>query len=254
MKILFLGTGPTTRVEGKGKNLRRNSSALLTFRKTNILIDCSRDFAEQAEVFGIKKIDLILQTHAHNDCSYGLGSQLREWMKQRNIKKIPVLLERQSWKRIQEDFKNLEHLEPVFFKPYQRININGLRVVPFRVEHSIQPGFPTVGFLFENKKFAYSEDVGSIPEESVKYVKNLNYWVLDGAMWFGRQIKGHLTVSETIRIAEENRTKTLIIIQAGHTYPKYSEAVEKIRQFHQEIYPNSKMKIILAYDGLVLTI
>jgi phosphoribosyl 1,2-cyclic phosphodiesterase len=78
MTLTFLGTGtshgvpmiactcPTCR-SADPRDTRTNASILLTVGTKRILVDCGRDFHQQALRQGIDNIDYLLLTHTHFD-------------------------------------------------------------------------------------------------------------------------------------------------------------------------------------------
>lgn len=251
MKIKFLGTGPSDPVP-ESKNGRTNSSLYITDNDYAFIIDCSDDFEKQAKRENINKIDFILQTHAHSDCMGGLASQIKNWMDAHNIKKMPLYCEKKTWNKITERVKEHDYLEPHFIDPGKTFRPEGkLSITPFRLKHSIQAGFPTVGYRF--KDVVYSEDVNKIPKYSEKYYKNADIIIFDAAMWFGDQIKGHHNVERALEKAKKYHPRKFILTQAGHTYPPHDKAEEEIEDYWKENKGRVETEIVLAKDGLTLS-
>jgi phosphoribosyl 1,2-cyclic phosphodiesterase len=251
MKVTFLGTGPSTGVP-KSKNGRTNSSVYVTGNDYAFVVDCSDDFEKQAEREDINRIDFILQTHAHSDAMGGLASQIKDWMDDHGQKKIPVYCEKKTWDKITERVKEHDYLEPNFIKTGEKFKPEGkLSVIPFRLKHSIQEGFPTVGFRFND--IVYSEDVDKIPEESEKYYKDADIIIFDAAMWFDDQIKGHHNVGRALDQAKKYHPKKFILTQAGRTYPSQDKAEDEIQEYWNKNRGRVETKIILAYDGLSIS-
>ena len=261
MKLYILGSGPTRIVERGGKNTRRNSSAILRYDNINILIDVPRQFKEQMRLFGkgIKKIDYIIFTHGHNDCTGG-WYQLRDWLRKHQNFRPVCFAERQTWKRLREDFKDTGFVDFKFFRAGEMIKLpKGMKIKTWRVPHSIQPGYPTCGFRFEykGKAIVYNEDVGEdLLKEKYKkvwkYYDNADAVIFDAAMYFDRQIKGHFNVENALKFLRQFNIKHIFLTQAGHTYPKYSQAVKEIKQYWDAIKRGSKAKVHLTYDGMII--
>lgn len=250
MKFTFLGTGPTEYVKGKGKNRRLNSSAFIQTQHANILIDVTPQFDIQSKK--IDRIDVILLTHGHKDAVNG-WYKLREWLKKKNNPRVTVLCEKETRDRILDDFKDVSFVDFKFFKPGTTIKIGNLRITPFRVIH-FEPfetdgkRFPTVGFRINN--LVYAEDMESIPPESEKYFENADVIIVDGAMWFGHQIRGHMNTEQALEIAKKFNPRYLLITQAGRTYPPYEKAQKIIEEKAREM--NIKSKVKLTYDGMTI--
>ena len=249
MKLIVLGSGPTEPVKGKGKNRRTNSSCYFEIKGSHFIIDVTPQFLEQVKANNIKRIDFVLFTHAHHDAIGGIP-QLIDWLTEQDVQTIDVYCEKQTWVKIKEKFKKIDLLKPHFIKPYEEFEVNGIKFLPIRVEHSIQPGFPTVAYRFND--VIYSEDLGEIPKESEKYFYNAKLWIIDAAMYFGKQIKGHQSVESALELVKKYEPKQALLIQAGHTYPDYETAKKEILEYWKQIRGDCSTKIMLAYDGMVL--
>jgi len=249
MKLIILGSGPTEPVRGEGKDRRTNSSCYFEIKNSKFIIDVTPQFTEQIKANNIKKIDFVLCTHAHHDVIGGIPN-LIHWLADQDIQTLDFYCEKQTWARIKENYKNIDLLKPHFIKPYEEFEVDGIKFLPIRIEHSIQPGFPTVAYRFND--IIYSEDLGEIPKESDKYFYNAKLWILDAAMYFGKQIKGHQSVETALGLIKKYEPKVAILIQAGHTYPKFEVAEKEILKYWEEIRRDCSTKVLLAYDGMTL--
>lgn len=178
----------------------------------------------------------MILTHLHADAAGGLKN-LNKWIK----KPIPVYTERSNFKRI----KNLKNLDFKEIKLGRVKSIGPFKVSAYRVKHGLTPGFPTVGYQID-KKLGYISDVGEIPNKNLKYFKNLKLLFLDGAIWFGRKMKGHLNVKEAVELSRLLNPKKTVLTQIGHGYPLYYQAVREINKIDK--------RIGLAYDGMKLKV
>lgn len=250
MKLVLIGTGPTEPVIGKGKNNRLNSGAVIEHEGTFIMIDAPQTLEEQAKKFNvIENVAHIILSHGHNDATLGISCF------DKIFDEKPIIhCEKETAERIREDIKE-PFAEFEYFEEGKEFMIDDLKILPFRVQHSIQPGFPCVGFRIrtENETMVYSEDVDSVPEENKKYY-NADVVVFDAAMWFGRQIKGHQSVETALEFLKQFDIKKIILTQAGHTYPNYDTAVKEIEEYWNNMPNKSKARILLAYDGMVTDI
>jgi len=246
LELIFLGTGPTKPVEGKGKDNRTNSS--LFIKGPNVLIDCTPQIEEQLkrEKIDPNEINSILITHAHRDACMGFPILDKLLTKKVTVYAPPKVL---ANKRLQKKFENLILKEIV---PYQQNEIEELKVIPFRVIHAeafpTGKSFPAYGYRFDS--IVYAEDMEKLPTNSKKYFENAKIIVADAAMYKG-QIRGHMNYKQTLELAKEFNPKTIILTQAGHEYPPYTQAQKEIEEYWKKI--GGKGKVILAYDGLTVS-
>jgi len=251
MKIVVLGSGPCVAIprkscrckacaharKPKSKSKRTRSSILVTKNHFNLLVDCSPDFLEQVEREKIKKIDAVILTHLHADAAGGLV-KLNKWTK----KEVAVYTERVNFKKIKK-YKNFKLNE---IKLDRTRKIGMFRVAAYRVKHGLTPGFPTVGYQID-KKLGYISDVGEIPKKNINKFKHLKLLFLDGAIWFGRKMKGHLNTGEAIELIKILNPRKTILTQIGHGYPPYHQAA-------REIAKQGDKNITLGYDGMKFSI
>lgn len=259
MTITFLGTGPSTGIPRKGcrcrvcrkggKSKRMRSSALVTHNRANVLIDAGPDVKAQLQREGVKRIDAVLLTHAHEDASGGM-KKLERWASEhQDGHSITVYAEQRTINIIKKRWKTPFPFIFRTVKPLSRIRAGGILVTPFRVSHSMTPGFPTLGFKI-GSRFVYASDVSDIPNASKNLIRGIHTLVLDGAMYFKHSIKSHLTVNESIRTASSLNVPNLILTQISHTYPPHEQAKRAIKSYlasQHALYPKT---VKLAYDGM----
>ncbi len=166
-------------------------------------------------------------------------------------KTIPtIFLERKTAQAIIKNFHRFKKFFKIeLLKPNRAIDIFGTRIIPFRVSHDFRKNFPALGFKI-GKNLIYASDFKKIPAPGLEYLKNVKIVILDGAMYFKKQIFSHQNTGEAIELAKKLKIKNLYLTQIGHTYPPHAEAEREIKKFWQKIKAGSKMKIFLAYDGL----
>lgn len=256
MKITILGSGPCAAIprracscptcrdaqRARSKSRRTRSSLLLEKRRANLLIDCGPDFLYQVKREKIKKIDAVILTHLHADAAGGLG-QLDRWLD----KPVFVYTEKVNAARLLKKYKKLKYIKFQFFDIGRVFRICGFAISARRVRHGLTPGFPTVGYIIDNK-LGYISDVGEIPESNLKYFKNLDVLFLDAAMWFGKGMKGHLNAGQAIALGKILRPKKLILTQIGHGFPPYERARREIAR--QARTAGFGGQVVLGFDGL----
>lgn len=254
--FLFLGTGPTLPIPRDGetnpeldedakkegsKSRRTRSSVYFEVNGLGYLIDPSLDFEEQIEKFGINRLDFVFLTHAHRDASGGLKKLIQRFPE------AQIFAEPEAARKV----KARDSIEFKYtpLKSGEKVLVGDVKVTPLRVYHSIQEGFPTLCFLLEfpnKKRVLYAEDFEEIPEESLKKIRDIDIAILDAAMWYGRQIRGHQNVESAIEWAKKIKPKALILTQLGYTYPPHDKAQEEVSKRTQ----NLPFPVYLAYDGL----
>ena len=85
------------------KNYRTRCSALISYSKTNILIDSSPDLRIQLIKNKVKNIDKIFYTHAHADQTHGINDLRIFYLK--NRKKISVYADKKTTNYLLKSFK-----------------------------------------------------------------------------------------------------------------------------------------------------
>lgn len=241
IKLTFLGTGPAFGVSGRGKDRRRESSALLSFGGKNILIDVSRDFGKQ--IAGIEKIAAVLLTHAHRDASGGMA-QLATWWQARYWDKLPIYALPETLGVVRRRFKRLDFAQLVPFSNQQDLKVAGLTVVPFRVRHSLTAGFPTVGFSFHldgKNILTYVSDVGRWNLPAQRLMSKAKCLVIDGAMW-DKKMAAHQAILKVLPRICVWGNERIIFTQVGKTVPRFAEANRVVKK--------QCSKAELAYDGM----
>lgn len=247
-KLLFLGTGSVGGVPGKGKTKRTETSTFIKTLKGNIFIDVSEDFSKQAKNPELRtsNIDAILITHGHRDAIGGI-SQLRNATKHQitsTKSQIPLYTLPRTIKIIKKRFKQLDHLKFYSLKPFKSFRLFGVKMIPFKVKHSIQKGFPTLGFKFlfpSGYKLTYISDTGGWSKKVQNLIQGSDLLVLDGAMW-GKRLIAHLDMKEIMPRAKNWEIKKLIFTQIGRTAPRYEILKKELRELWSKALP--------AYDGM----
>jgi len=257
MKVIFLGTGPSRSIpipahrdlscldakKQNSKSKRTRSSLFLNYHNLNLLIDISPDFLEQVKKNKIKRIDAALITHAHFD-AYGGLKDLNEWQKS----PLPIFCRKQTWQVITRRFNALKNLKFKEINPAKKFKINNLEILALQVYHSIinEKKFPTLAYKIND--LIYCSDIKKIPAKSLMSFKNIKTLILDGTMFFNKQIFSHLNTADAILLAQKLKVKNLYLTQVGHSYPPYKIAQSEINNFVKK--NKITTKVFLAFDGL----
>lgn len=224
-QLLFLGTGPAggTKRGQSGRSKRLESSALIKTGTHTILIDVTSHFALQSK--HIDSIDAILITHGHLDAIGGIG-QLRDWQRRQHKTNIPLYTFSETIEIIKKRFPT-DHLDFHPLIPYQPLSLFHFTITPLPVTHSLQAGFPTLGFSFaENGEslLAYASDTSGWNKKTEEFLKLAQTLIIDGAMWHMR-MPAHLEIPKILPILCTWSNKRIIFTQSAilHHHLKFSQ-------------------------------
>ena len=212
-KFILLGTGSSMgvpRIDGyfgkcdpkNKKNYRTRCSAMISFDKTNILIDTSPDLRTQILSQKIKTIDKVLYTHHHADQTHGINDLRVFFLK--NKKKIPVYADKITSKYLKENFsycfkKKYDYPPILELKKLQKnFNLgsykNRINVKTIPVKHGL---IDSIAYIF-NDKIAYLSDANKIYNKNIKDFKNLKYLIID-CLRFNKHL-AHFSFEEVIKL------------------------------------------------------
>ena len=256
MELLFLGTGTSHGVPVIGcdcevctsanpKNKRTRCSALIRLARgnTQILIDTSIDFREQALRHRITHIDAILFTHHHADHIFGLDDVRTFSDKQGRIEcYVPPFTEERLRTIFRYAFKapditdwgGLPRLDlNVIRGPF---DIGGHRVVPVTLPH----GRHTNVFGYRIGAMAYLTDCNAIPDEAMEHLGGLDVLVLDALR--PQPHPTHFSTGEAVAAAERINARRTFFTHICH------------RSDHDALAESLPEGIQPAYDGLVVKV
>lgn len=238
--ITFLGTGPTGGVKGQ----RLESSCLIETPLVNVLIDITRDFHQQSRK--ISTLDAVLITHAHLDAIGGMKDFIDFQIKKGGV--VPILSLPKTIAKIKTKFTKAQELLDLHqIQAGKKLQLGDLVITPFVVKHSIQQGFPTLGFhfLLNGKSFAYVSDVASWDKKAAKLMEKADLLIIDGAMW-GKKMVAHLDIKEILPKICKWPVKKIIFTQIGRSVPKHEILQKEIKKICPKALP--------AYDRMHLTL
>lgn len=266
MRLTFLGTGPDRAIPRSGhrdaacrdarhggKSRRSRSAALFRFADRRILFDAGPDILAQLARERVDDIDAVFLTHAHADAAGGLEILDRHLRKTSDHERVPVFTDRLTSAAIAAKHHRLGCLWFCPVGEFLPVSFAGTSLHPFPVRHSLQPGFPTRGYLVEQDGrplFAYASDVASLPWTTRGFLRGIPLLVLDGAMYLKKRMAAHLSAEQAIAIAQGLKAEKLILTQIGHSYPPHGIAEKEIKQYLRELRLESPASVRLAYDGL----
>ncbi len=234
--ILFLGTGPAGGVTRPGKTKRLESSVLLTTSYGSILIDVTQNFDVQSK--NITAVDAVLITHGHGDACWGIPA-LTKFVQSA----VPVYTLPKTIAIIKKRFITGETLTFHAAVPFQPFSLLGCTITPLSVAHSIQPGFPTLGFFVDmgRTSFVYMSDVAAWSKKVECFMRAADTLVIDGAMW-GVPMKSHQMIQELLPRICPWENKRIILTQIGNTAPPMEILREEVGRICTKAVP--------AYDGM----
>ena len=253
IKFRLLGTGSSMgvpRPDGffgncdpkNKKNYRTRCSALISFNKTNILIDTSPDLRQQLLDAKIKSIDGVLYTHFHADQTHGIND-LRPFYLNSGIK-IPVYCDKITSNYLKDNFsycfkKNYDY-DPILklHKLKKKIKIgmskNSLSIISIPVKHGL---IDSIAYII-NKKIAYVSDANEIYLKDIKHFKKLKYLIIDCLKF--KKHPSHFSLNEIINLSNKLKPKKTILTNL-HTDLDYDYLIE--------ILPKN---ILPGFDGLTI--
>lgn len=228
----FLGTGPAGGRPGHGRSRRLESSAAITGDDTTILVDVTRDFAEQAR--RLATVDLALITHAHRDASGGLP-RLARWA----TAPLPVWSAPQTIATLAARHHRLGPLELEGARRARRWR--GFTITPIVVPHA--PDCTTLAWRIAHrgKVLVYASDLARLDPRLAR----CDLLILDGATW-KRRIFTHLEVASAARVVAEWPVGRVLFTQLGRSTPEHAQLDRWLRACDP--------RLGAAYDGLEVTV
>ena len=258
--LTFLGTGTSHGVPMIGcecptccsddpRDKRSNASLLLSVGRKNILVDCGRDFRQQALRQGLKDINYVLVTHTHFDHIAGLDD-LRVYSR-RERDSIPVL-------GLQEHLTYLKtYIFHYLFDGSAQVGggladlelialdshflLEGIMFEPLPVQHG---RLPVLGYKFLN--CAYISDASLIPEATLKRLYGLDILIIDALRY--RPHSTHFNLEQALRLIAELKPARSYLTHIAHDI-RHRELDEKLKDPDSEFYAPG---VEPAYDGLTL--
>lgn len=270
MKLIFLGTGPDKPIPRPGhhdalcqdarrgtKSRRTRSAALIMDSGRRILIDSGPDISAQLAREKIADIDAVFLTHAHADAAGGIKLLDIYLNRRSDHDRIPVFTDKLTASKLADKFRDLKRLWFFPVENFLPIDIGKISVHPFPVAHSLQPGFPTRGYLIkrgEIPSLAYASDVSSLPWTTKRFLDGVPLLVLDGAMYLKKKMTAHLSVEQAVAVAERLKAEKLMLTQIGHSYPPHGIAEKEIKKYLRDSGIEYPKTIRLAFDGLEINL
>lgn len=255
MKITILGSGGAygtpvaTNKYGNininnPRNIRTRSSLLLEDNGSKLLIDCGPDFRQHTISNNVENIDSVFVSHDHADHIMGIWeltniasknkSEIKIWS-EKNIldiikSRFPFVF-REGFHEIGEGRITLNEI-----KLYEELKLNpiNLSITPLKFIHK---AINSYGFKYKN--FVFTPDLNEIPEETEKYLYNLDLWILENNNLISKT-NGHSHIEQNLERIQKYKPKQVIL---NHL----SENID-----YDEVSKMLPDNVKLAYDGMVI--
>jgi len=255
MKILFLGTSagwPLPRLgcqcplclssDPRDKRLR---PAVLVNGK--LLIDAPPDIYHQLlnHRVAVGKIKVLILTHAHLD--HILGFYDLTHLYNREEKELKLITTQPVFNGLRQVYRlPISPFKPLILAPLEVIEIEGVKISLFPVEHS---RLPCYGIKMKGQRlFVYLPDLKRLPRAKRRPLRGVNLLVLDGSSLGKKgQTRIHQSIEEGIRLARDLKPKQVYFTHLGHLTGTHQE----LEAFVQE---KGGSNFHIAYDGLELKI
>ena len=228
--------------ERNKKNIRTRCCAHFQYKNISVLIDTSPDLKEQFRQNKLKNVDVVLYTHEHADQTSGIF-ELRPffWL---NKKKIDVYGSKKTINELKKKydfcFKPKQGYMPIAKEHVIKNNfflkkgVNKIKIKSFEVQHGL---IKATAYVFN--KIAYLSDCSHVPNNSKKYLRNLNCLVIDCLRY--KYHPGHLNLEAAISLSKELSPKKTILTNL-HVELDYNKLIKKL--------PSN---IVPAFDGINFT-
>jgi phosphoribosyl 1,2-cyclic phosphate phosphodiesterase len=261
MKLTFLGTGTSHGVPMIGcscatcssedrRDNRTNACLHIALGDRSILIDCGRDFRQQALRERIQTVDYVLLTHTHFDHVAGIDD-LRVYTYGRE-EPIPVLGMAEHLHYLKsyiyhylfdEDTQKGGGVARLSLVAVQdRFSLDGLVFEPLPAFHG---RLPVLGYRFA--KCAYLCDVSRVPPATLQKLYGLDLLILN-ALRHERH-PTHLSLSEATALVSELRPRQAFFTHMSHDVLHREVEAELTEPGGRYYTPGD---IHLAYDGLTV--
>ena len=246
----MIGCGCRTCTSTDPRDRRTNASALLRAGDVNILIDCGRDFRDQALRLGLRRVDHVLLTHIHHDHIAGIDD-LRAFTSRTRMP-MPVYGKDEHLAYIRDySFRYLFDpgvqagggVASLDLRPLDGpLELAGVRFEPVPLIHG---SAEILGYRFLD--CAYLSDVSSIPEPTVRRLGGLRVLIIDGLRY--RPHVSHYSVTEALAMIARLAPERAFLTHMSHDV-LHSKLARELREGRGDFA--CPVEVEPGYDGLVL--
>jgi phosphoribosyl 1,2-cyclic phosphate phosphodiesterase len=250
--VPMIGCDCATCVSRDPRDNRTNASILIETAKTNVLVDCGRDFRAQAIRERVRRIDHVLITHTHFDHVAGIDD-LRVFNHLQH-RKIPLLGKAEHL----AELRNFTY-HYLFDPSIQRgggiaelelvaidgpVTLGGVAFTPLKVLHG---RLEILGYRFGD--CAYISDASAVPEQTVAALGSLDLLVIDALRF--RPHATHISLHEALALVDRLRPRRTYFTHICHDV-LHAEVEEGFRDRFSGYWAPSEVH--LAWDGLRLAV
>ena len=242
-------------------NQRFRTSMLVTYKGIKFLIDTSPELKMQMLNNNITQFDFILYTHMHADHTKGIDD-IMLCLINRN-KTIDIYGDALTLQHIKIsspylfttcinpfqlhilDAKELkDHFAPVvdyLINDYDILKFGDISIQTFVQHHG---NINTTGFLFIDKKFAYSPDFNALTDRSLEILKNakLDLWIAPLTNY--TESNKHIGFDSLLKLIKIIAPKKVLFVHMSH-FVEYDDLIYKLSQID-----NCEIEIMPAYDTM----
>lgn len=254
MRLRFLGTGTSTGVPAIRCNCevcmshdvhdhRSRASAIISTGKSNILIDCGPDFRQQILSAGSPDLAAALLTHSHYDHVGGIDDLRPYCFATDNGFRLYCQDDVEQDLRQRMPYCFREHLYPGVptfefhtLTAGQTVSIDGINVLPLRVNHG---KIPILGFKIGN--MAYITDALTLPEDTYSALQGIDTLVINALRHTSHY--SHMTLTEALHAID--RIKPRIA---------YLTHIADSMGLHETTSRSLPQNVFIAYDNLEIII
>jgi phosphoribosyl 1,2-cyclic phosphate phosphodiesterase len=216
---------------------------MVSSKTTNILIDSSPDFRQQALANNITRLDAVLYTHAHSDHISGIDDL--KMITILNKKIIPAFTDAETAEKLLASYRYIfeqgynEIYKPFMqmniINPYQKLQLGDITVQSFAQLHG---QVPSLGFRIGN--LVYSTDVNYLPSESHAYLADVDIWILDFLRYHWSPSHGY--IDSLLDFIAKFKPKKVILTHMAHEVD-YIECQRILPKIVVPGYDSMKIKV-----------